>query len=330
MAGSERLGKTEAQGLRLQEAKRINTSLLALGNVVQALAKPKTPGRAVFVPYRTSKLTRILRNALGGNGRTSIICTVSPTNDAHGESLSTLAFGARCQLIHNSVQANVFMRSSKELEVLLSRAESEIGELKQQLARVQAQRELCICFAGCPAEAWQAVVLPKALPLSGGPPAADSLCDGTSAAAAAATSATACTAPVEEAAHSLCSSDGESDGDSQDEDEGSLQPLGLQEQEQEQEQEDGVDEEDEGGEVGGDEDSQGQPAMRGGGKGPWKGRPQTAPAGAAGEAQTSTGGVVRRHRRRKLPSIPPDACANASNMVPAAPIAAPNLVRASC
>lgn len=75
LAGSEKVGKTGAAGKRLDEAKNINKSLSALGNVINAL----TDGKSQHVPYRDSKLTRVLQDSLGGNAKTSLIITCSPS-----------------------------------------------------------------------------------------------------------------------------------------------------------------------------------------------------------------------------------------------------------
>jgi kinesin family protein 5 len=74
LAGSEKISKTGAQGETLNEAKHINKSLSALGNVINAL----TDNRSTHIPYRDSKLTRILQESLGGNSKTCLIITCSP------------------------------------------------------------------------------------------------------------------------------------------------------------------------------------------------------------------------------------------------------------
>ncbi|RWR87681.1 kinesin-like protein KIN-1 [Cinnamomum micranthum f. kanehirae] len=91
LAGSEKVDRTGAEGRVLEEAKTINKSLSALGNVISAL----TNGKVNHIPYRDSKLTRILQDALGGNSRTALLCCCSPSSSNASESLSTLRFGAR-------------------------------------------------------------------------------------------------------------------------------------------------------------------------------------------------------------------------------------------
>lgn len=91
LAGSERVRKTISKGTRLDEAKSINTSLSALGNVIAALAE----SNSAHVPYRDSKLTRILNDSLGGTASTSLIATVGPAASNYNETLSTLQFASR-------------------------------------------------------------------------------------------------------------------------------------------------------------------------------------------------------------------------------------------
>merc|ERR1719454_1754775 len=98
LAGSEKASQSGATGDRLQEACSINKSLSALGNVIEKLADIST-GKAkdsfAFVPYRTSKLTRLLQNALGGSSKTVMICAISPASSNYEETLSTLRYADR-------------------------------------------------------------------------------------------------------------------------------------------------------------------------------------------------------------------------------------------
>ena len=91
LAGSEKVSKTGAEGTVLDEAKNINKSLSALGNVISALAD----GNKTHIPYRDSKLTRILQESLGGNARTTIVICCSPASFNESETKSTLEFGKR-------------------------------------------------------------------------------------------------------------------------------------------------------------------------------------------------------------------------------------------
>jgi kinesin family protein 3/17 len=88
LAGSERQSKTQATGDRLKEATKINLSLSALGNVISALVD----GKSQHVPYRDSKLTRMLQDSLGGNTKTIMIAAVSPADYNYEETLSTLRY----------------------------------------------------------------------------------------------------------------------------------------------------------------------------------------------------------------------------------------------
>ncbi|XP_072253708.1 kinesin heavy chain-like [Leuresthes tenuis] len=103
LAGSEKVSKTGAEGAVLDEAKNINKSLSALGNVIAALSE----GTKTHVPYRDSKMTRILQDSLGGNCRTTIIICCSPSVYNESETKSTLMFGQRAKTIKNTVSVNL-------------------------------------------------------------------------------------------------------------------------------------------------------------------------------------------------------------------------------
>lgn len=103
LAGSERLSKTGSDGLRLQEAKNINKSIAALSNCVSALASNKPLN---FVPFRDSKLTRLLTESLGGNCKTTICACISPSLIHYDESYSTLLFAARAMSVRTKASRN--------------------------------------------------------------------------------------------------------------------------------------------------------------------------------------------------------------------------------
>ncbi|PWA82882.1 P-loop containing nucleoside triphosphate hydrolases superfamily protein [Artemisia annua] len=127
LAGSERIAKTGAGGVRLKEGKHINKSLMILGNVINKLSDgAKQRGH---IPYRDSKLTRILQPALGGNAKTSIICTVAPEEVHIEESKGTLQFASRAKRITNCVQVNEILTDA----ALLKRQKIEIEELRKKL-----------------------------------------------------------------------------------------------------------------------------------------------------------------------------------------------------
>lgn len=102
LAGSERQKKTKATKDRLKEGSMINLSLTVLGQVINVLAEKSTGhGKNSVVPYRDSKLTRILQNALGGNSKTIMVCAVSPAEMNYDESLNTLKYAERAKRVKN-------------------------------------------------------------------------------------------------------------------------------------------------------------------------------------------------------------------------------------
>ena len=105
LAGSERLGKTGAEGQRQKEGAAINKSLLVLGTVISKLSNAALGGaRSGHVPYRDSKLTRVLQPALGGNSKTAIICAITPAAEQSDESHNSLMFACRAKTVLNEVK----------------------------------------------------------------------------------------------------------------------------------------------------------------------------------------------------------------------------------
>ncbi|XP_061557024.1 LOW QUALITY PROTEIN: kinesin-like protein kif7 [Phycodurus eques] len=104
LAGSERILRTGNTGERLKESIQINSGLLALGNVIGALGDPKRKGS--HIPYRDSKITRILKDSLGGNSKTLMIACISPSSSDFDESLNTLNYAARARNIQNRATVN--------------------------------------------------------------------------------------------------------------------------------------------------------------------------------------------------------------------------------
>jgi hypothetical protein len=125
LAGSERVRLTGATGQRLEESRKINQSLSALGNVIAALT---TSGRQ-HIPYRDSKLTRILEDSLGGNCKTTMMAMISPALEAYVESLSTLKFANRAKNIKNEAHVN----EDLDQKALLRKYEKEIKKLRSEL-----------------------------------------------------------------------------------------------------------------------------------------------------------------------------------------------------
>lgn len=107
LAGSEKAAQTGATGDRLKEGSMINKSLSALGNVIEKLAdRGSEKKKNVLIPYRDSKLTRLLQNALGGSSKTIMICALSPASSNHEETLSTLRYADRAKKIKNVAVPN--------------------------------------------------------------------------------------------------------------------------------------------------------------------------------------------------------------------------------
>ena len=125
LAGSERQAKTGAIGQRLKEATKINLSLSALGNVISALVD----GKATHVPYRDSKLTRLLQDSLGGNTKTLMVACISPADNNYDETLSTLRYANRAKNIKNKPKIN-----EDPKDALLREYQEEIMKLKAMLA----------------------------------------------------------------------------------------------------------------------------------------------------------------------------------------------------
>ncbi|KAG1227418.1 hypothetical protein G6F35_002601 [Rhizopus arrhizus] len=134
LAGSEKVGKTGASGQTLEEAKKINKSLTALGMVINAL----TDGKSSHIPYRDSKLTRILQESLGGNSRTTLIINCSPSSYNVSETLSTLRFGMRAKTIKNKAKVNADL-SPTELKALLKKVKTETITFKSYITALEGE-----------------------------------------------------------------------------------------------------------------------------------------------------------------------------------------------
>ncbi|RZB68118.1 Kinesin-like protein KIN-4A isoform C [Glycine soja] len=138
LAGSERAKRTGSDGLRFKEGVHINKGLLALGNVISALGDEKKRKEGVHVPYRDSKLTRLLQDSLGGNSRTVMIACISPADINAEETLNTLKYANRARNIQNKPVVNRDPMSNEMLK------------MRQQLEYLQA--ELCARSGGSPEE----------------------------------------------------------------------------------------------------------------------------------------------------------------------------------
>jgi centromeric protein E len=128
LAGSERVSQTGAEKMRLKEGGHINKSLLALSTVISKLSD----GVDCHIPYRDSKLTRILQSSIGGNTKTAIICTITPASGYIEDTISTLKFASRAKSIKNNPEVNEIVTE----QTLLKRYKQEINGLKRQLEEV--------------------------------------------------------------------------------------------------------------------------------------------------------------------------------------------------
>ncbi|XP_065716590.1 kinesin-like protein KIF27 isoform X3 [Patagioenas fasciata] len=175
LAGSERVTKTGNTGERFKESIQINSGLLALGNVISALGDPKR--KSVHIPYRDAKITRILKDSLGGNAKTVMITCISPSSSDFDESLNSLKYANRARNIRNKPVVNYnpdqdrFDEMELEIRLLrealqnqqvsnqcshdLNQERSRISSLEEQLCRLQVQ---CFSYRNCIDEAFPFLV----------------------------------------------------------------------------------------------------------------------------------------------------------------------------
>ncbi|XP_004949263.1 kinesin-like protein KIF27 isoform X2 [Gallus gallus] len=175
LAGSERVTKTGNTGERFKESIQINSGLLALGNVISALGDPKR--KSVHIPYRDAKITRILKDSLGGNAKTVMITCISPSSSDFDESLNSLKYANRAKNIRNKPVVNYNPDQDRidemELEIRLLREalqnqqvsnqcshdlnqeRSRISSLEEQLTQLQVQ---CFSYRNCIDEAFPFLV----------------------------------------------------------------------------------------------------------------------------------------------------------------------------
>lgn len=143
LAGLERAGKTGNTGTRFKESVHINTGLLALGNVIRALSDPgrhryRNRCSSAYIPYRDAKITRLLRDSLGGNSHTLMMACVSPSDRNMAETLTVLQFASKARHIRNH-PTDASTHSDKSCPTTWNCGEAPCGELEHQ---VQTQREL--------------------------------------------------------------------------------------------------------------------------------------------------------------------------------------------
>ena len=149
LAGSEKVGKTGASGQTLEEAKKINKSLSALGMVINSL----TDGKSTHIPYRDSKLTRILQESLGGNSRTTLIINCSPSSYNDQETISTLRFGVRAKAIKNKAKINAEL-SPLELKQLLKKAQNQVTTYEVYVSSLEGEVQSWRSGEAVPKEKW--------------------------------------------------------------------------------------------------------------------------------------------------------------------------------
>ena len=131
LAGSERVNKTNSKKMRLEEAKKINYSLLVLGNCIQSLTDLKSG----HVSYRDSKLTRLLQESLGGNAKTSLIVTISPSSYNTEETLSSLNFGQRAMKVKNKPIIN----RTEDYQAQLFKLQEEYDKLTDEYSKLKIE-----------------------------------------------------------------------------------------------------------------------------------------------------------------------------------------------
>jgi len=176
LAGSEKVKKSGASGEVLRQAQYINRSLFTLSNVIHLLSDPKT--RHQHIPYRDSKLTRVLQHSLGGSAKTAVIICIIPSADAIDESVSTLRFGTRCKLVLNKPVVNTVQQTMDALRQKLAEAEKEIERLliagkggqsgpckrceilEQELEEYKLREELAKTNANADTKSWEKYIIP--------------------------------------------------------------------------------------------------------------------------------------------------------------------------
>ncbi|GLT44212.1 hypothetical protein SLA2020_181230 [Shorea laevis] len=148
LAGSERASETNSGGQKLRDGANINRSLLALANCINALGKQQKKGLA-YVPYRNSKLTRILKDSLSGNSQTVMVATVSPANSQYHHTVNTLKYADRAKEIKTHIQKNIgtidthvsdYQRMIDSLQIEVCRLKKELAEKETQLSIKPAEK----------------------------------------------------------------------------------------------------------------------------------------------------------------------------------------------
>uniref|UniRef100_A0A1D1Z2I7 Kinesin-like protein n=1 Tax=Anthurium amnicola TaxID=1678845 RepID=A0A1D1Z2I7_9ARAE len=148
LAGSERASETNSGGQKLRDGANINRSLLALANCINALGKQHKKGLA-YVPYRNSKLTRILKDGLSGNSQTVMVATISPADGQYHHTVNTLKYADRAKEIKTHIQKNVgtvdthvadYQRMIESLQIEVYQLKKELAEKESQLSKKPAEK----------------------------------------------------------------------------------------------------------------------------------------------------------------------------------------------
>ena len=155
LAGSERAKRTGASGARLKESVGINQGLMTLGKVIRALTQHQgTTDKLTHIPYRESKLTRLLQDSLGGNSRTVMIACISPAVQDHNETLLTLQYATRTKAVQNRVTANVVSvplvfedydpnsAAAETTEAVVKALQTELRDAQEELRRFRTSSHI--------------------------------------------------------------------------------------------------------------------------------------------------------------------------------------------
>ncbi|CAH8383509.1 unnamed protein product [Eruca vesicaria subsp. sativa] len=137
LAGSERASQTTTDDLRLKEGNHINKSLLTLTTVIRKLSSGK---RNDHIPYRNSKLTRILQNSLGGNSRTAIICTIGPALSHVEQTKKTLSFASSAKEVTNCAKVNMVVSE----KLMLKHLQQKVAKLESELRSPEPSSSPCL------------------------------------------------------------------------------------------------------------------------------------------------------------------------------------------
>ena len=140
LAGSENVSTAKCEGIRLKEGTNINKSLLALSNVINRLSQNSKH----FINYRDSKLTRLLQTSLGGNSKTTIICTIVDDNAHYSETLNTLHFGLKAKNVKTTVRINEVIDDKGKIILENNQLKSKIKMLQELINEKKEKRNKCI------------------------------------------------------------------------------------------------------------------------------------------------------------------------------------------